>query len=102
MLCENGVFKTHYIHRMMAHAFLDKNKYDRCVIFKDKDYSNLILDNIKWCDGSSGSCKLSAADVLKIRELVKKNSQAKVAKMFDVSQVTVGHIVNGKTWTRVC
>ena len=52
-ICENGKQKVHFVHRLVAEAFLPNRKpygkpRKRFVSFKDKDVDNLNMGNLEW------------------------------------------------------
>ncbi len=50
----------------------------------------------------NNNSKLSSVDVLKIRKLNRRGTpRTRIAELFDVSKVTVGHIVKCKTWSHL-
>ncbi len=51
----------------------------------------------------NGSARLKGADVIAIRALYASGNytHAKLGKMYDMSQVTIGEITRGKTWKHI-
>ena len=48
-LCREGKKKNHYVHRLVADAFLEKKLGDEVVNHKDFNTSNNRADNLEWC-----------------------------------------------------
>lgn len=49
-LSKEGVYKHHYIHRLVAEAFIPNWFNDQEVNHRDEDKSNNNVDNLEWCD----------------------------------------------------
>lgn len=49
-LSKNGIEKKHYVHRLVAKAFIKNNKSFRCVNHKDENKDNNAVENLEWCD----------------------------------------------------
>jgi hypothetical protein len=50
ILSKHGVRKIHYVHRMVATAFLPNDSVLPVVNHKDQDRSNNSVDNLEWCE----------------------------------------------------
>lgn len=48
-LCKEGKYKTCYVHRLVATAFIPNPNCYRCVNHKDENPSNNIVSNLEWC-----------------------------------------------------
>lgn len=102
VLSKNGVEYSIYPHRLVAEYFVTKrNKYDRYVIFKDGDHTNIRPSNLKWVPGY-GPAGLTAVDIFKIRKMIKKGETYEaVAKKYKISTRLVYLIKFGKIWSHV-
>ena len=49
LLRKEGVSKTHYVHRLVAEAFLPNPNNLPCVNHKDESRDNNHVDNLEWC-----------------------------------------------------
>lgn len=49
-LCKNGRKKKHWIHRLVAQAFIDNPDNLPCVNHKDENPSNNCIENLEWCN----------------------------------------------------
>lgn len=108
------------LHRMVAKYFIENPLNKETVNHIDGDKTNNRVDNLEWATRSENSkhayengllkipnngrgynnkmCKLDKEDSLKIKIKYKsgKYTQAELAKLFGVHQVTIGRIVNNK------
>jgi hypothetical protein len=48
VLCEDGVRKNCYVHRLVANAFLDNPDDKECVDHRNNDKTNNQLTNLRW------------------------------------------------------
>lgn len=48
VLCKNGKTTTHYVHRLVATAFIDNPNNLPCVNHKDENTGNNVLENLEW------------------------------------------------------
>lgn len=48
-LCKNGKKKNHYIHRLVAQAFIENPNNYKEINHKDFDKHNNIAENLEWC-----------------------------------------------------
>lgn len=107
-LCNKGKVKTHFIHRLVAEAFLDKTVNTE-VNHIDGDKQNNHVQNLEWVTHSENklhalklgladsgerhkNSKLTDAQVIEIRELKGKMSQSNIARKYGVSQTHVSAI----------
>lgn len=50
-LCEKGLKKTLFVHRIVAICFLDNPLKLPQINHKDEDKLNNLINNLEWCDG---------------------------------------------------
>ena len=59
-LYKNNISKRHYIHRLVAQAFLSKSEKHTEINHKDENKANNCIDNLEWCthkeNMNSGTC----------------------------------------------
>lgn len=55
LLSKDGKQTKHYIHRLVAEAFLPNPNNLPQINHKDENKSNNIVDNLEWCDGKYNS-----------------------------------------------
>lgn len=48
-LCENGVQKKHYLHRLIAEAFVPNPDNKPCIDHIDCNIANNAIENLRWC-----------------------------------------------------
>ena len=48
VLCEDGVRKTHKIHRLVANAFIENTNNKECVDHKDNNRTNNYISNLRF------------------------------------------------------
>lgn len=122
-ISKNGKMKTHYVHRLVAIAFLPNPKNYPEINHKDGNKHNNNVSNLEWCTSSinkqhaydtglkvapsgerQGLHKLTWKDVEKIRNYYvrgsKENGSAALAKRFNVAPETILQVVNYKTWNK--
>lgn len=49
-LSKNGIQKNHYVHRLVACAFIDNPDSLKHINHKDENKSNNSINNLEWCD----------------------------------------------------
>jgi len=113
--------KQHFVHRLVAKAFIPNPSGLPFINHKDCDPTNNHVDNLEWCtakensihayqngrwtppdqSGSKNSnAKFCNEDIVKIRELHKKTGNcSQIAHQYNVNPKTINQIVNGKRWT---
>ena len=120
-LCKNGIRKKHKIHRLVANTFIPNPENKRTVNHIDGVKTNNFAINLEWATdkenirhamdtglkdakGSKhGQAKLSEKEVLEIRRIFATGEYTKTAlgRMFCVSDVLIGYIVNRKNWKHI-
>ena len=107
MCRKDGKYFNFSVHRMVAMAFIPNPENYQMVNHKDGNKKNNHVSNLEWVSGSENQChsvktglrktKLTKDDVKKIKELSEQGeSQDKIGKMFNVSQVTISHVLAEK------
>lgn len=99
--------KKFYIHRLVATYFIENPINYKCVNHKDGNKTNNKIDNLEWCSYSYNrkhssrvlgnkvwNIKLNTQQAILIRNLFGKISQAKIAKLFNVSPMVISRIKN--------
>lgn len=119
-LRENGRSKSHYVHRLVAAAFIPGRSDARdAVNHIDFDRTNNSAGNLEWCTPKEnarhsqsagrhlfgedhGSAVLTNQDVRSIKLMLGNGiSQRRIAKRFGVSQNKICSIKLGKTWSHI-
>lgn len=111
-----------FIHRMVAETYLENPEKYECINHKDGDPSNNHYSNLEWCTqaynvkhaydiGLKTSIKgekhpkavLEESDIPKIKKLYKdgNHNYADIARIFNVQNSTIWHIIKNKTWRHV-
>ncbi len=104
------------LHRIIAEAFIEKEKGKPEVNHIDGNKLNNSIENLEWCNRSenvqhsysiglrTGSIpnKLKAENVKEIRKLyIEGYSQVKISKLFNVSVACINSVVNYRNWKDV-
>lgn len=114
-LYKDGKVKHHYIHRLVAEAFIPNPDNLPEVNHLDCNKFNNSVENLEWCDRKQnlkhsydkglkrkgelhGRHKLTKNEVEQIRNLIGKMSQKEIALKFKISQPTVSAIKTGRLW----
>jgi len=123
-LWKNGIREHHTIHRLVALAFVPNPENKPTVNHIDGCKINNFVENLEWCSQKenvhhawssglskptrleglkNGRSKLTEDQVLEIRRLYKTGDyyQKALAKMFDVTRVNIGRIINRKNWVHI-
>ncbi len=118
----NKMKQTLRIHRLVASAFIPNPENLPIINHKDLNKSNNNVENLEWCTQlhnirdflskssqvyahgeQSGASKLTNEEVLEIRRIKSsyKIGYRKLAKLFNVTDMTVIGIVKRKTWKHI-
>jgi hypothetical protein len=117
-LTQDGKYRVHYVHRLVAAAFLPPPLPNHIVCHIDNDVKNNAVSNLCWGTSAQNSAdmvssqrqsrgsnrplaKLTERDVVQIRNLAKTTPQNKLAKQFNVSASVINRVVICKTWRHV-
>ena len=120
-LVGNGKKTTHRAHRLIAEAFIDNPDNKPYVNHIDCNKMNNCVDNLEWVTAKENTAhlhklgrsnprrgedcpqsKLDTGDVYGIRYAIECGARNfEIAKMYSVSQSTIGDIVSGRTWNHV-
>ncbi len=114
------VSQTHYVHRLVAKAFLDTESDDHSyVTHLDYDKTNNSRYNLKWMTekelidhnnknpailkSRTTGYKLTEADVRVIKRLLKNNKTrlSMIAKRFNITHTQLNRIRSGENWGHV-
>ncbi len=117
-LCWNGVCRSHYVHRLVATAFLGTISKDTEINHKDCDKLNNNSDNLEIVTHAynmahaanngriprnygvrSGRAKFSEKDAIYIKSHKEIIRAAALAKIFGVNCNSVYRIQNGRRWS---
>lgn len=67
-LCNNGVSKTHAIHRLVCESFIKNPENKPCVNHIDGIKDNNVLSNLEWCTYSENTQHAVDNGMLKVRK----------------------------------
>ena len=117
-LYRNDKVKNHYIHRLVALAFLGNPPTpSHEVAHADGDPANNHFSNLRWATSKEnqadkvihgrtnrgerhGHSKLTESDVHEIRNLISQgDTQQDIAEKFGVSRGTISKIKRGRNWS---
>lgn len=68
---------------------------------RKENCEDMVLDGTRLLGEDTASAKLSASDVVRIRQLANHKSQTEIAKIFGVSVSNISRILSGQTWKHV-
>lgn len=116
-LCKDGRVKKHYVHRLVAEAFIPNPESKPTVNHKDGNSENNEVGNLEWStmqeqvdhawatkltDQGGEKCvtaKLTAGQVVEILALHGAGeSQAQLARTFGISTTQMNRIIHGQSW----
>lgn len=118
-LTNGGKRKNHYVHRIVAEAFIINEDCLPEVNHIDNDRSNNDITNLEWCSkkenmnhmikqdrqikGSDVHCsKLNEEKVIEIRKLISQGeSYGSIADKFNICKQTISNIKLHKIWKHV-
>ncbi len=121
-LCKNGIQKGFKIHRLVARAFLGKCPKEKQVNHRDCNKLNNYVSNLEYVTNKenmihavknglypsrigekNGCSKLTEKQIIKIREKYAQGNTTykKLAKIYNISNVQVGHIIRKKNWSHI-
>jgi hypothetical protein len=118
-LCWLGIRKRHYVHRLVAKAFIGPPPEGRSVNHIDGNKSNPRVENLEYATAKentahairvlgcflgerNGSAKLTEQKVRRARELCRNGrTQTAVATVFGVYKATISKAVRRSTWSHV-
>lgn len=117
-LSKNGKVVKHLIHRLVLKTFSTNKFLKKEINHRDFDKTNNNINNLEYVTSKEnkyhsrnfmprgekqGLSKLKESDVIKIRHLFKNKmgNTYSLAKKFNVSNVTIGNIVNRYTWRHI-
>ena len=112
-------YKSFFVHRLVAQAFIPNYRKCKEVNHKDSCRTNNKVTNLEWCTREENvkhsfkfgnasnkglrnpNSKLNWQDIEAIKALVltKRFTHKKVAKMFRVSSSTIDNIIKGNNWS---
>jgi len=123
VLIKDGNRKQHFVHRLVAQAFIANPDNLPMINHKDCDPTNNNVSNLEWCtakqnsihayqngrwtppnqSGSANSnAKFTDDDVKQIRKLHESiGSCAEIARQYKVNPKTIHQIVNRKRWAHI-
>lgn len=78
VLCKNGKHKSHYVHRLVAQAFIPNPYSLREVNHKNEDKEDNIVSNLEWCDRKYNANYGTGVERQKISRM--KNPNDKIAR----------------------
>jgi len=121
-LRKGGKVKSHNVHILVAKAFHENNEDKAEVNHIDANKFNNKADNLEWnsrcenmrhafdnnlihrnCGEKHHKSKLTAEDVIKIRELYENNEYTKneLSIMYGVSDTSIHYIIIKKNWAHI-
>lgn len=106
------------VHRAVAQAFIPNPENKPQVNHKDGNKQNNHIDNLEFCTGKENmqhavliglsptgekcyNSKLKEKDVLEIRNLGEKMTNAQISKIYNIHPSNVGDIIKRRTWKHI-
>lgn len=78
-LTKDGVTKSHYVHRIVAEAYIDNPCNLPFINHKDEDKTNNFVGNLEWCteqyNSTYGNARKKHADALRGRPLSEEHKE---------------------------
>lgn len=78
-LTKDGVTKSHYVHRIVAEAYIDNPCNLPFINHKDEDKTNNFVGNLEWCteqyNSTYGNARKKQADALRGRPLSEEHKE---------------------------
>lgn len=118
-LCVNGVAKKHYVHRLVAVAFIPNPENKSMINHKDGDKRNNAITNLEWCDAKHNvkhayesnlmpSCENHSRakftnDQVRQMRLDRSNGLSRkfIMQKFNLSKLQYTRIIYRKTWKHI-
>ncbi|ENC2022838.1 HNH endonuclease [Escherichia albertii] len=121
-LCDNGISRNIFVHRLVATAFLPTAKNKPEVDHLDGDKRNNTVGNLEWVDRQenmkrvarngrltfpdnrgekNGMAKITEAIAREIKTLGDSVSQTELGRRYGISRRAVGMIISGARWPHV-
>jgi NUMOD4 motif/HNH endonuclease len=110
LLCNGAKIRSTSMHRLVAEAFIPNPHNLPEVEHRDRNRANNWVHNLEWISKLDNDAKgervcgskLTAADVKRIRELLKEGfRQRQIAAMFDVDISAISSIKIGRNWKHI-
>lgn len=116
-MSKNGRMRGHYVHVLVAEAFIYPRPIGMQVNHKDGNKTNNVINNLEYLTPSENTLhayanglirhavgeeipttRLNPGKVHTIRKLLKTHSQAEIARMYGVHQSSISDIATKVTW----
>jgi len=114
----NDKYKTYFLHRLLAIAFIPNPENKPFINHKDGNKLNNSLENLEWCTMSEnrqhayntglqnptsgeihGMCKLTENQVIDIRKRINNGEMNnEISKIYNVSHTLISKIKNRNRW----
>jgi len=118
LLWQNNRSKHHFVHRLVAMAFLGMPREGQVANHKDANKTNNAPENLEWVaevenhrhaarnglyptGARNRSAKLTAEIVLEIRRRALTESHRSIARVYGVSHGHIGKIVRRQLWSHI-
>ena len=124
-ICKDGISRHHFVHRLVAAAFIANENNLPQVNHKDENPANNCMDNLEWCTAkynmnygihsdrskyvargeNKKNSKLNEQAVRFIRSHYivgdKEYGQNALARKFNVDRMTIKHVLERSTWKHI-